>query len=116
MFKLDEIDHSIRRKSDLGLLYVLFPHPHPFPNSTIDPPLRVATVYPVVCSAYTPTLPVPAHSRHSYHCDPTIFAPSRSEMHDLARHTAHSLSMVKLDKVNTFFCSQKVHFKRTVLC
>ena len=113
MFKLGEIDHLMRRKSGQGSLYVLFPHPHPFPNSTIDPPLRVAIVYPVVCSAYTPTLPVPAHSRHPQHCDPTILASSRSEMQDLARQTAHSLSMVK---VNTFFWSQRVHFKGTVTC
>merc|ERR1719239_953550 len=97
MFKLDEIDHSIRRKSGLGSLYVLFPHPHLFPNSTIDPPLRVAIVYPVVCSAYTSTLLVPAHSRHPYHCDPTMLASSRSEMHDLAEHAARSLSMVKVN-------------------
>jgi len=102
MFKLGEIDHSIRRKSGLGSLYVLFPHT--FTNSTIDPQLRVAIVYPVVCSAYAPTLPVSTH--YTIHTTVTQPTSHRREVRwmtwiDTRRVLGLWLKWT-LDKVNTF--------------
>ena len=50
--------------------YFVFPSPAPFSNSTINPPLHVAIFYPVLCSVYTPTLPVSAlvHLAISFSC------------------------------------------------
>ena len=75
----------------------------PFPNSTKDLSLRVAIVYLVMCSAYTPTLPVwvLVHFGISLSCCFPWLWPK------VLKWT--------LDKVNTFFWSQRVPFKRTAL-